>query len=348
MAKFYTLKWCGDYLSILDQRKLPEKEVYLSLKTYRDTIRAIKNLSIRGAPAIGAAAAFGCALGALKIKTSDIKKFQNEFNKTCDEIIKARPTAVNLFWAVNRIKSALDTTHQLNVKQLKLCILNEAKKIYEEDVMANFQIGEFGEKLIHFKARVLTHCNAGALATAGYGTALGVIRSAWKKGKIERVYADETRPVLQGARLTAWELQKDGIPVTVITDNMAGALMKKGDVDIVIVGADSITASGDFANKIGTYSLAVLAKYHNIQFYVAAPESTFDLNLKSGDDIIIEMRDKSEVLNFKKKMVAPAKVDAWNPAFDITPHEFVTAFITNRGVIKPPFLKNINKRMSQE
>lgn len=347
MSKFYTLKWCGDYLSILDQRRLPEKEVYLSLKTYRDTIRAIKNLSIRGAPAIGVAAAFGAYLGALEIETKDTKKFRAEFFKVCNEILKSRPTAVNLFWAIDRIKKVLDKNQSGDINKIKQSILNEAKKIYDDDIKSNLKIGEYGEKLIPERARILTHCNAGALATAGYGTALGVIRSAWKKGKIERVYADETRPVLQGARLTAWELQKEGIPVTVITDSMAGPLMKKGEVDIIIVGADRITSNGDFANKIGTYSLAVLAKYHNIRFYVAAPDSTFDLNLKSGDDIIIEMRDKSEVLKFKNKIVAPAGVDAWNPAFDITPHEFVSAFITNRGVIKPPFKENITKIMSQ-
>lgn len=348
MAKFYTLKWTGDYLKILDQRQLPEKEVYLTLRTYKDVIRAIKNLSIRGAPAIGAVAAFGSALGAMGIKTNDIEKFRKEFNKICDKIIKARPTAVNLFWAIDRIKSLLDKNQYGDINKLKLSILNEAKKIYEEDIQSNFRIGEYGEKLIPKGAKILTHCNAGALATCGYGTALGVIRSAFKRGKIVRVYADETRPILQGARLTAWELQKDNIPVTVITDNMAGDLMRRGNVNLVIVGADRITSNGDFANKIGTYSLAVLAKYHHIPFYVAAPDSTFDLNLKSGNDIIIEMRDKSEVLNFRNKIVAPRKVGVFNPAFDVTPHEFVTAFITNRGVIKPPFLKNIKQHISQE
>jgi methylthioribose-1-phosphate isomerase len=347
MAKFYTLKWCGNYLSILDQRKLPDREVYLSLKTYMDVISAIKNLSIRGAPAIGAAGAFGCALGALQIKTKDIQKFSQELNKICNQIAGARPTAVNLSWAVKRVKSAINSKKFRNVNEIRMLILREAKNIYNEDIKSNIKIGEYGEKLIPEKAKILTHCNAGALATCGYGTALGVIRSAYKKGKIDAVYADETRPVLQGARLTAWELQKDGIPVTVITDNMAGNLMKSGNVDIVIVGADRITLNGDFANKIGTYSLAVLAKHHGIPFYVAAPQSTFDLNLKSGDDIIIEMRDKSEVLNFRGKMVAPAGVDAFNPAFDVTPHELVTAFITNRGIIKPPFIRNIKKVMSK-
>ncbi len=346
MAKFYALKWNGNYLSILDQRKLPEKEVYINLRTYRDIIRAIKNLSIRGAPAIGSAGAFGCALGALKIRTEDATKFRIQFNKICDEIIKARPTAVNLSWAVNRVRCVLERNQWRSVNDLKISICREAEKIYQEDIEANLKIGEYGEKLIPENARVLTHCNAGALATCGYGTALGVIRSAHRKGKIMRVYADETRPVLQGARLTAWELKRDGIPVTVITDNMAGALMKKGEIDLVIVGADRITMRGDFANKIGTYSLSVLAKHHNIPFYVAAPESTFDLTLDSGDDIIIEMRKKEEVLSIKGRRIAPDGVDVWNPAFDVTPAEFVTAFITNRGIIKPPFRENIKKIIS--
>ncbi len=346
MKEFYTLKWMGNYLSILDQRKLPERETYLRLRTYREIIRAIKNLSIRGAPAIGSAAAFGCALGSLKIKTGDVVKFKTEFNKICDEIIKARPTAVNLFWAVNRMRMVLERNQSGSVNELKISICNEAEKIYQEDIESNLKIGEYGEKLVPEKARVLTHCNAGALATCGYGTALGVIRSANSKGKIMRVYADETRPVLQGARLTAWELKRDGIPVTLITDNMAGALMKKGEIDLVVVGADRITLSGDFANKIGTYSLSVLAKYHNIPFYVAAPESTFDLNLDSGNDIIIEMRDKEEVLRINGKKIAPQGVDVWNPAFDVTPASFVTAFITNRGIVKPPFRENIKKIIS--
>lgn len=343
MAEFYTLRWCGNSISILDQRKLPDKEVYITLKSYKDVIRAIKNLSIRGAPAIGAVAAFGCALGAMKIRTDNVDKFLAEFNKICNEIISARPTAVNLSWAINRIKKTINENYSGNLNKLKFRILNEAKRIYEEDIESNLKIGEFGEKLIPENARVITHCNAGALATCGYGTALGIIRSAFKKGKIVRVYADETRPVLQGARLTAWELKRDGIPVTVITDNMAGDLMRRGYVDAVIVGADRITSNGDFANKIGTYSLAVLSKHHGIPFYVAAPSSTFDLNLASGNDIIIEMRNKEEVISIRGKKIAPPEIGVWNPAFDVTPGEFVSAFITERGIIRQPFSENIRK-----
>lgn len=343
MAEFYTLRWCGNSISILDQRKLPDKEVYITLKSYKDVIRAIKNLSIRGAPAIGAVAAFGCALGAMKIRTDNVDKFLAEFNKICDEIVSARPTAVNLSWAINRIKKTVNENYSRNLNKLKSRILNEAKRIYDEDVESNLKIGEFGEKLIPENASVITHCNAGALATCGYGTALGVIRSAFKKGKIVRVYADETRPVLQGARLTAWELKRDGIPVTVITDNMAGDLMRRGYVDAVIVGADRITSNGDFANKIGTYSLAVLSKHHGIPFYVAAPSSTFDLNLASGNDIIIEMRNKEEVISIRGKKIAPPEIDVWNPAFDVTPGELVSAFITEKGIISPPFSENIRK-----
>jgi len=343
MSDFYTLKWTGNALSILDQRELPGKEKYITLRTYNEVIRAIKSLAIRGAPAIGSAGAFGVVLGALGIKSRDIRKFKEKIDRICREIIKARPTAVNLSWAINRMKSKIDKFASHDVEELKKLIVMEAERIYQEDIQANLQIGKYGERLVPSGATILTHCNAGALATAGYGTALGVIRRAWEKGKVKRVYADETRPVLQGARLTAWELHKEGIPVTVMTDNMAGAIMKKGEIDMVIVGADRIAANGDFANKIGTYGLSILAKFHNIPFYVAAPRSTFDLNLRSGDDIIIEMRDRLEVLKINGKMIAPPSVDVWNPAFDVTPHHLVTAFITNMGIIRPPYLRNIKK-----
>lgn len=346
MSGFYTLKWVKNSLRIIDQRRLPLKERYLSLRTHSQVIKAIKNLSIRGAPAIGVAGAFGAVLGALKLKTEDLKRFKLEFSRICEEIKNARPTAVNLSWGVQRLEKLLLNSSVKSVAEAKRLLLEEAKKIAEEDIKCNIKIGDFGETLVPPKAKVLTHCNAGALATTGYGTALGVIRSAFKKGKIERVFIDETRPVLQGARLTAWELKKDGIPVTVITDNMAGALMKKGEVTLVVVGADRITARGDVANKIGTYSLAILANYHHIPFYVAAPKSTFDLGILSGDDIIIEMRDQREVLNFNGKRIAPSGVDGWNPAFDVTPGELITAIITERGIINPPFKENILKVIS--
>ncbi|HEY4716048.1 MAG TPA: S-methyl-5-thioribose-1-phosphate isomerase [bacterium] len=343
--KFYTIKWLRNRVSIIDQRMLPEKEVYLTLRTYREVRDAVKNMAIRGAPAIGAAAAFGAALGALQINTADIKRFKAKFFKICSEIAGARPTARNLFWALERMKAVVQN-NTVSTSQLTRLLVREAVSIADEDVLINKKMGYYGQSLVPAQANILTHCNAGALATVGYGTALGVMRAAVAKGKKIHVYADETRPFLQGARLTAWELHKDGIPVTLITDSMAGALMNKGKIDLVIVGADRIALNGDFANKIGTYSLSVLCRHHDIPFYVAAPSSTFDLKLRKGSDIIIEMRDISEVVKIRAIRIAPDGIGVWNPAFDVTPGRHVTAFVTENGIISPPYFKNIKRYVS--
>jgi len=300
-------------------------------------------MAIRGAPAIGVAAALGIALAAKKAQVSHPRPFIKSTEKVCHEMRQTRPTAINLFWAVNRMKRILDQVHIHGVEKTKKKLVKEALRIYEEDIEVNIKIGEVGKKLIKNEDGVLTHCNAGALATAGYGTALGVIYAAWEEGKRFHVFSDETRPQLQGARLTAWELVQKKIPVTVITDNMPGWLMKKGKINLVLVGADRIARNGDTANKIGTYSLAVLSKYHRIPFYVVAPISTLDLTLASGGDISIEERDIQEVTHFRGHPITPKGVRVLNPAFDITPHGLIHAIITENGIIRKPFHKNLGK-----
>lgn len=328
---------------MIDQRLLPAQEVYRTYTDFLDAAEAIREMVVRGAPAIGVAAAMGVALGALDIKTIDRKRFAEEFKKVCDVMASTRPTAVNLFWAVRRMKALVKKNSKLSIDELKEKLVEEAKTIYEEDIEINRQMGKHGSQFIKNGDVVLTHCNAGALATAGYGTALGVIRAAVEQGKRIKVFADETRPFLQGSRLTAWELMKDGIDVTLITDNMAGYMMKKGVIDLVIVGADRIAANGDTANKIGTYSVAVLAKEHKIPFYVAAPLSTIDMKLKHGDKIPIEERDTREVTHIKDIPIAPANVKVKNPAFDVTPGKYITAIITEKGIIRKPFEKGLKR-----
>jgi methylthioribose-1-phosphate isomerase len=315
----------------------------LSCTDYREVAAAIKKLSVRGAPAIGAAAAYGLALAAGEIKTGSREDYVARMREAAAELAVTRPTAVNLSWAVDRIIRRLEGTQSDDLAVLHRTVLDEAHAIYQEDVSANRRMGQYGRALIPHGGCILTHCNAGALATAGYGTALGVIRAAREEGKNVNVFADETRPLLQGSRLTAWEMYQEGIPVTVITDNMAGYLMAKDKVDLVLVGADRITANGDVANKIGTYSLAVLAKEHHIPFYVAAPISTVDLSLATGSDIPIEERDMTEVTHLAGCQIAPAGVQVWNPAFDVTPARLVTAIITERGIVRPPYPENLRK-----
>lgn len=335
--------WENDRLRLLDQTKLPGSIEYIECDNYRVVAEAIKRLSVRGAPAIGAAAAYGLVVGAKQIAASDRATFLAKVAAIAEELGATRPTAVNLRWALERMMMRLTTAPEQEVNKLLDIMLEEAHAIYNEDVQSNRRMGEYGQELLPEGARILTHCNAGALATAGYGTALGVIRAAQEKGKNVSVYADETRPLLQGARLTTWEMVQEGIPVTLITDNMAGYLMAKKKIDCVIVGADRITANGDVANKIGTYGLAVLAKHHNIPFYVAAPLSTIDMNLASGEEIPIEERDAKEVTHHGGQLMAPEGVQVWNPAFDVTPNSLVTAIITEMGVVYPSYAENLAK-----
>ncbi len=335
MGDFYTIRFDGESVSMIDQRLLPEQEVYHTYTDYRDVAKAIKDMIIRGAPAIGIAAAFGIALGAKQIETTNKESFKVRFDEILEEFSKTRPTAVNLFWAIERMKRTFYESPCLSINEIKDELVAKAKRIYEEDLLICEKIGENGAHLIGDNFNILTHCNAGALATSAFGTALSVIRAAHRKGKKIHVYADETRPYLQGARLTAWELNKDGVPVTVICDNMAGYLMSQKKVDIVIVGADRIAANGDTANKIGTYSVAILAKYHGIPFYVAAPHSTFDKNIKSGREIPIEERTSVEITHFMGKRLVPEGVSVYNPSFDVTPAELITGIITETGIIDP-------------
>ncbi|MFO7569452.1 MAG: S-methyl-5-thioribose-1-phosphate isomerase [Smithellaceae bacterium] len=329
--------WKKNTVVLMDQRALPAVLRQVVCSDYRQVIDAIKNLTVRGAPAIGVAAAMGAALGALSLDAAAPEKFRKQFNAICDDIAKARPTARNLFWALERMKKSLDAAIASGRTNLAAHLVYEASRICAEDIEINKQMGQYGSALFADGDGVLTHCNAGALATAGYGTALGVIRAAVAQGKNLHVFVDETRPVLQGARLTAWEMKKEKIPATLITDNMAGFLMKQGKVDRIIVGADRVAANGDVANKIGTYALAVLASFHRIPFYVAAPLSTFDFSCKTGADIPIEERQADEVTRFCGIEVAPRGIKVYNPAFDVTPAKLVTAIITEKGVIKKPY-----------
>ncbi len=338
-----TIEWTDEGIRMIDQRKLPTEEVYPVFRTYQEVARAIKDMVVRGAPAIGVAAAMGIALGVRDAQVSTVEELERELERICRVMETTRPTAVNLFWAIERMKRAFVRARRdgLPLDEIKRRMIEEAQRMYEEDIQTNRQMGRYGAELIPDAATVLTHCNAGTLATAGYGTALGVIRAAVEQQKKVRVLADETRPFLQGARLTAWELMKDGIPVTLISDNMAGYFMRQGKVDCVIVGADRIAANGDVANKIGTYSLAVLAKEHHIPFYVAAPTSTIDLSLASGDEIPIEERSGDEVIRIRDQVIAPEDVEVANPAFDVTPHRYITAIITERGVARPPYTESL-------
>ena len=343
-----TIEWRDDAIVMIDQRKLPATEVYVSCATAQEVARAIKTMIIRGAPAIGVAAAMGIALGMRRSKATGTKQFAVEFQKLCDLMAATRPTAVNLFWAIERMKRVFADAAQggCSVDEIRQRLEAEARRIHDEDVESCRTLGAFGADLVPQEARILTHCNAGALATAGYGTALGVIRAAAERGKKVAVVADETRPFLQGARLTAWELVRDGIDTTVITDNMAGSMMRLGHVDLVVVGADRIAANGDVANKIGTYGVAVLAREHGIPFYVAAPVSTIDLNTADGSTIPIEERDGREVTHVGPNRLTPEGARIRNPAFDVTPAKFVTAIITERGVARAPFDESLAQLVS--
>ena len=338
-----TIEWKDDAVVMIDQRKLPASEVYVTCKTANEVAKAIKTMVIRGAPAIGVAAAMGIAVGMTRSRATGTKQFTTEFQKTCDLMAGTRPTAVNLFWAIERMKKTFAAAAQdgQSVDEIKKRLVAEARAIHDEDVQSCRTMGAHGATLVPSSARILTHCNAGALATAGYGTALGVIRAAAEQGKTIAVLADETRPFLQGARLTAWELVRDGINTTVITDNMAGAMMRQGQVDLVVVGADRIAANGDVANKIGTYTVAVLAKEHGIPFYVAAPLSTVDLNTPDGSRIPIEERNEREVTHVGSNRLTPDGAQIRNPAFDVTPAQYVTAIITERGIARAPFAESL-------
>lgn len=331
-----TIEWKDGFVRILDQSRLPAEVTFVDCKDFKMVARCIKEMIIRGAPAIGIAAAMGLALGAKEIDTTDFDKFRARLTGIADRLASTRPTAVNLFWAIERVKDLVAENSDRSIEDIKSLIEAEAKRILEEDIASNKEIGRNGARLIEDGDAILTHCNAGALATGGYGTALGVIRAAHEEGKKIKVFADETRPILQGARLTAWELKEDGIDVTLITDSMAGYFMRHDLIDLCIVGADRIAANGDTANKIGTYTLAVLAKEHGIPLYVAAPTSTVDGSITSGNEIVIEERDPKEVTHIMGKLqIAPIDVSAANPAFDVTPARYITAIITEKGVFKP-------------
>jgi methylthioribose-1-phosphate isomerase len=340
-SSFQTLEWTDKGVRFIDQTKLPTEEVYVTCKTYQEVAEVIRNMVVRGAPAIGVAAGMGIALGLKTSKAESVGDLKRDFDEICDVIGKTRPTAVNLFWAIRRMQQKFDLLRVRPVPQIRQAIIDEAQRMHAEDIAINEAMGQHGAALMPATGGVLTHCNAGALATAGYGTALGVIRAAVEQGKKIHVYADETRPFLQGSRLTAWELVKDGIPTTVISDNMSGAMMRQGKIGAVIVGADRIAANGDVANKIGTYTVAVLAKEHGIPFYVAAPISTVDLETPDGSKIPIEQRNPAEVTTIAGKLMTPDGVQIENPAFDVTPAKYVSAIVTERGVAKAPYVQSL-------
>jgi len=354
-SSFKTIEWTEAGVRMLDQTRLPGEEIYRTYTDYREVAEAIRSMVIRGAPAIGVAAAMGVALGVKNSRSETVAELRADLDTISETLAKTRPTAVNLFWAIQRMRKvfedclagrdsvggAVPGDEAASLRGVKSCLAAEAQRILTEDIAINEAMGRNGADLMPEAGTVLTHCNAGALATGGYGTALGVIRAAVGAGKKLKVFADETRPFLQGARLTAWELAKDGISVTLITDNMAGHFMKQGDIRAVIVGADRIAANGDTANKIGTYSVAVLAHENDIPFYVAAPRSTLDLSLASGDDIPIEERSSAEVTHLAGVALAPAGVPARHPAFDVTPHRYITAIVTEKGVAREPFTESL-------
>ena len=346
-SMFKTIEWTDRGIRMIDQRLLPNREEYVLLESPERVAWAIKEMVIRGAPAIGVAAAMGVALAARLARGRSPAEFEEAYEEASRLIGATRPTAVNLFWALARMRAVFHQNRDgLGNDALADLLVDESRRIHDEDVAMNRRMGEFGAELMPDEGVVLTHCNAGALATAGYGTALGVIRSAISRGKKIRVMADETRPLLQGARLTAWELHKDGIPATVITDNMAGHFMSQGEIKAVIVGADRIASNGDTANKIGTYTVAILAKEHGIPFYVAAPFSTLDLNIASGQEIPIEERAPEEVSHMADRALAPAGVGVKNPAFDVTPARYISAIITDRGVARAPYEESLRKLAS--
>jgi methylthioribose-1-phosphate isomerase len=337
-----TIEWKNDRVIMLDQRLLPHREIYRVCRDYQQVADAIRRMVIRGAPAIGVAAAMGVALGALR---APLKSFDRAFERMLAVLGKTRPTAVNLSWALQRMREVYSRHRSQGVEAVKRALKEEAQRIYKEDIAANRQLGKHGAPLLRNAGHIMTHCNAGALATAGYGTALGVLRALKDSGKQFEVFVNETRPFLQGARLTAWELKKERIPATLITDSMAGYLMQSGKVDAVVVGCDRVAANGDVANKIGTYTLAVLARRHGIPFYVAGPTSSIDLECASGKDIPIEQRDPREVSHMFGKALAPRGIKVFNPAFDVTAQELISAIITEKGVVHPPYQRNLRRHV---
>lgn len=345
---FRTIEWKGDRIRLLEQTLLPHEEVYVDIRTADELCDAIKRLAVRGAPAIGVAAAMGVALGMLDASETDRTAFAQQLDRVCNQIAATRPTAVNLFWGVERMKRVFQAAADTDLSVVKSLLVTEAVRMEEEDRALCMKIGESGRELLQDGDAVLTHCNAGGCATAGYGTALGVIRAAFEQGKKIEVFADETRPLNQGARITSWELMKLGIPVTLIPDNTAGALMQRGEIQIVVVGADRIAANGDAANKIGTYSVAVLAARHGIPFYVAAPLSTIDMSLPSGDLIPIEERDPEEITHIGGKRVAPKDVRVRNIAFDVTPHELIRGIITEWGMAVEPYEESFKEYFKKQ
>jgi len=336
-----TLEWTDTGVLFIDQTKLPTEETYVNCTTHEQVADVIRTMVVRGAPAIGVSAAMGIALGVKNSKAATVAELKPEFKRICDLMGKTRPTAVNLFWAIRRMSDKFESLQTWSVDTIKQELIKESQRMHAEDIAACQAMGKHGATLMPSSGGVLTHCNAGALATCGYGTALGVIRAAVEAGKKIHVYADETRPFLQGSRLTAWELMKDSIPTTIISDNMAGAMMKQGKIGAIVVGADRIAANGDVANKIGTYTVAVLAKEHGIPFYVAAPISTVDLETSDGGKIPIEQRHRNEVTHIAGKSIAPEGVGVENPAFDVTPAKYVTAIITERGIARAPYEKSL-------
>jgi len=338
-----SIEWKDDHVRILDQTYLPNREVYSDIRDVGRMWEAIKKLRIRGAPAIGIAAAYGFYLGIKDLPESSFESFWVEVERVAEYLENARPTAVNLKWALDRLKTTIQAHKDKPISEIKEIVLKTAQTIHDEDKRTCKKIGENGVALVNKKAQILTHCNTGSLATGQYGTALSVIFHAHQDEKDIQVWVDETRPLLQGARLTAWELTNAGIPMKLVTDSTAGSLMQKGEVDLIIVGADRVASNGDVANKIGTYPLAVLAKEHEIPFYVAVPLSTIDMELENGDEIPIEERESDEITSFNGSQVAPKKAETYNPAFDITPNKYITAFITEKGVIKPDFKENFKK-----
>jgi len=338
-----TLEWTDSGVRFIDQTKLPTEETYLTCTSCEQVADAIRTMVVRGAPAIGVAAAMGLALGVKNSGAESVGELQREFDRCCELVRATRPTAVNLFWAIRRMQGKFEAQKGRPLPQLKQALIEEAQRMYAEDIAANQAMGRLGATLMPATGGVLTHCNAGALATCGYGTALGVIRSAVEQGKKIQVYADETRPFLQGSRLTAWELLKDGIPTTLISDNMAGSMMRQGKISAIVVGADRIAANGDVANKIGTYTVAVLAKEHGVPFYVAAPFSTVDLDTPDGGKIPIEQRARREVTHIAGRAIAPEGVAVENPAFDVTPASYVTCIVTERGIARRPYEESLAK-----
>ena len=343
-----TLEWTDHGVRFIDQTKLPTEETYVNCTTHEQVADVIRTMVVRGAPAIGVAAGMGIALGVKNSQAETVNDLKREFDQICEIIGKTRPTAVNLFWAIRRMTEKFESLRMRSIPQIKQALIEEAQRMHAEDIAANQAMGRHGATLMPSSGGVLTHCNAGALATAGYGTALGVIRAAVEQGKKIHVNADETRPFLQGSRLTAWELMKDGIPTTVISDNMAGAMMSQGKIGAIVVGADRIAANGDVANKIGTYTVAILAKEHGIPFYVAAPISTVDLDCPTGSQIPIEQRNAREVTHIAGKQMVPDGVEVENPAFDVTPAKYVAAIITEKGIARAPYQESLGRLAAKE